>query len=69
MLLLDDVLSEMDGRRSQRLLETTATLGQVFITSTDERAINWTQVISSDPKKFYIRQGNIDRVESGPYIH
>jgi DNA replication and repair protein RecF len=69
MLLLDDVLSEMDGRRSQRLLETTATLGQVFITSTDERAINWAQVISSDPKKFYIRQGNIDRVESGPYIH
>ena len=69
ILLLDDVLSEMDGRRSQRLLETTATLGQVFITSTDERAINWAQVISSDPKKFYIRQGNIDRVESGPYIH
>jgi DNA replication and repair protein RecF len=69
LLLLDDVLSEMDGHRSQRLLEATATLGQVFITSTDERAINWTQVISSDPKKFYIRQGNIDRVESGPYIN
>ena len=69
ILLLDDVLSEMDGRRSQRLLETTATLGQVFITSTDERSINWTQVISSDPKKFYIRQGNIDRVEKGPYIN
>ena len=63
MLLLDDVLSEMDGHRSQRLLETTAGLGQVFMTSTDERALNWVPVVSSRPRKFFIRQGTIDRVE------
>jgi DNA replication and repair protein RecF len=67
ILLLDDVLSEMDGRRSQRLLEATAELGQVFITSTDERALKWTPVVSSDPRKFFIKQGKIDCVENTTY--
>jgi len=69
ILLLDDVLSEMDGRRSQQLLEATAELGQVFITSTDERALKWTPVVSSHPRKFFIKQGNIDRVEDTKYPH
>jgi DNA replication and repair protein RecF len=69
ILLLDDVLSEMDGYRSQRLLEATAELGQVFITSTDERALNWTPVVSSNPRKFFIKQGNIDRVENTACFH
>jgi len=69
MLLLDDVLSEMDGRRSQRLLETIAELGQVFMTSTDERALNWNPVASSQPRKFFVRQGGIDRVEDAAHIH
>jgi len=69
ILLLDDVLSEMDGRRSQQLLEATAELGQVFITSTDERALKWTPVVSSQPRKFFIKQGNIDRVEDATYQH
>lgn len=67
ILLLDDVLSEMDGRRSQRLLETIAELGQVFVTSTDERILNWMPVISSKPRKFFVRQGKIDRVEDATY--
>jgi DNA replication and repair protein RecF len=69
IFLLDDVLSELDGFRSQRLLETIAGLGQVFITSTDERSLNWTQIISSNPRKFFIKQGNIDRVENATYIN
>jgi DNA replication and repair protein RecF len=69
MLLLDDVLSEMDGRRSQRLLEETAKLGQVFITSTDERSLNWRPVSSSRPLKFFVKQGAIDRVENAIYIN
>ena len=68
ILLLDDVLSEMDGRRSQRLLETIAELGQVFITSTDERALNWIPIVSSNPRKFFVRQGTINRVEDAAYI-
>jgi len=66
--LLDDVLSEMDGRRSQRLLERIAELGQVFLTSTDERALNWKPVLSARPRKFFVRQGTIDRVEEAAYI-
>jgi DNA replication and repair protein RecF len=69
ILLLDDVLSEMDGRRSQRLLEATAELGQVFITSTDERAINWIPIVSSNPRKFFVKQGTIHRVEDAAHIH
>ena len=69
ILLLDDVLSEMDGRRSQRLLETIAELGQVFLTSTDERALNWIPVVSAHPRKFIVRQGTIDRVEDCANIH
>jgi DNA replication and repair protein RecF len=68
ILLLDDILSEMDGRRSQRLLETIAELGQVFMTSTDERALSWNPVISSHPRKFFIRQGAITRVEDAAHI-
>jgi DNA replication and repair protein RecF len=68
ILLLDDVLSEMDGRRSQRLLERIAELGQVFLTSTDERALNWMPVLSARPRKFFVRQGTIDRVEEAADI-
>jgi DNA replication and repair protein RecF len=67
LLLLDDVLSEMDSQRSQKLLETTAELGQVFLTSTDERALNWTPLGSSCPRKFFIKQGTVDRVENATY--
>jgi DNA replication and repair protein RecF len=69
ILLLDDVLSEMDGYRSQRLLEIIAELGQTFITSTDERALNLAPVISSNPRKFIVRQGNIDCVKDTTQIH
>jgi DNA replication and repair protein RecF len=69
MVLLDDVFSEMDGHRSQRLLEETAKLGQVFITSTDERSLNWRHVSSSHPRKFFVEQGNIERVENAVYIN
>jgi DNA replication and repair protein RecF len=69
ILLLDDVLSEMDAARSQRLLEATAELGQVFMTSTDERVLNWKTVASSRPRKFFIRQGKVDRVESVAFVN
>jgi DNA replication and repair protein RecF len=68
ILLLDDVLSEMDSCRSQRLLETVAELGQVFITSTDERALDWAPLNSANPRKFFVRQGKIDHVEDASHI-
>jgi DNA replication and repair protein RecF len=69
ILLLDDVLSEMDGRRSQRLIEETSELGQVFITSTGERSLDWNKALSSHLRKFYVEQGKIDRVENAAAIH
>jgi DNA replication and repair protein RecF len=63
VLLLDDVLSELDRDRSQRLLEVVADLGQIFITSADERTLDWLPVASALPRKFYIKQGKIERVE------
>ena len=53
--------------RSQKLLEATAELGQVFLTSTDERALNWIPLAASRPRKFFIKQGAIDRVENATY--
>lgn len=64
ILLLDDVLSELDLKRGQRLLEATSELGQIFITTTDERAIDRIPVTSATPKKFYVKKGSIDRIEN-----
>jgi DNA replication and repair protein RecF len=36
LLLLDDILSELDAHRAERLLEYVATAGQYFLTSTDK---------------------------------
>ena len=69
ILLLDDVLSELDGYRSQRLLEVTANYGQIFITSTDARTLNWKPVASANPRKFYIRQGKVDSGEDAVCVH
>jgi DNA replication and repair protein RecF len=69
MLLLDDVFSELDTQRSQRLIEMAADCGQIFITATDERTINWAPLASAAPKKFFVKQGAVDRVETTAHIH
>jgi DNA replication and repair protein RecF len=69
ILLLDDVLSELDKQRSQRLLETTASYGQVFITSTSEHELNWIPVAAARPRKFLVRKGKIENVEDTIRIH
>jgi DNA replication and repair protein RecF len=63
ILLLDDVLGELDKYRCRRLLEAAANTGQVFITSTDEHALDGLSVASANPRKFFVRQGRIERVE------
>jgi len=62
ILLLDDVFSELDGQRSQRLLSLVEPLGQVFITTTDERMFagnSW----SGKNRKIFIREGEIVNAE------
>lgn len=69
ILLLDDVFSELDIQRSQRLIEIASDCGQLFITATDERTLQWTPLASAVPKKFYVRQGTIEHVENATPIH
>jgi DNA replication and repair protein RecF len=69
ILLLDDVLSELDGKRSQRLLELLSGFGQVFITSTDERNLDLRPIADTDTRKFFITQGRIERVENAERVH
>lgn len=59
LFLLDDVFSELDERRARSLLETVSSLGQTFITTTDERvfhgAVEWNEL----NRKFYVEQGAV----------
>jgi DNA replication and repair protein RecF len=69
IFLLDDVLSELDIDRSRRLLMAAANTGQVFITSTNEHALDGLPFTSAHPRKFFVRQGKIERVEDAKQIN
>lgn len=61
MFLLDDVFSELDARRSVRILAMTSALGQTIITTTDElvfrNAVRW----NDDNRKFLVERGKCTR--------
>lgn len=59
VLLLDDVFSELDGLRSEKLLSMTANLGQTFITATDEQRFSAGTTSENDFVKHYVRQGKV----------
>ena len=73
MLLLDDVFSELDEHRSQRLLRMVQQLGQTFITSTNEQFFsnafandsNW----GGAAKKFSVHQGVVTYEKAGNLVH
>ena len=69
ILLLDDVLSELDERRSRRLLEITANLGQIFITSTDERALRGLPAGVVKTRRFFVKQGSINDGEKAGSVN
>lgn len=59
ILLLDDVFSELDAHRSKRLLDLAERVGQVFITSTDDRSFPSGFRWDGDHRKFLVREGTI----------
>jgi len=59
ILLLDDVFSELDEHRAGRLLELAGTLGQVFITATDDRAFSADFQWNTDHRRFLVEQGTV----------
>jgi DNA replication and repair protein RecF len=65
ILLLDDVFSELDAHRSERILRMTDDLGQVIITATDEHvfqdAVHW----NDRNRRFTVAQGTCRRITAG----
>ncbi|MEW5797480.1 MAG: DNA replication/repair protein RecF [Bacteroidota bacterium] len=58
VFLLDDVFSELDEKRSQRLLSLVETLGQTFITATSEKIFGGARW-NNERKKFMINNGAV----------
>jgi DNA replication and repair protein RecF len=59
VLLLDDVFSELDGPRSEKLLALTANLGQTFITATDEQRFSTASKQRNDFARYFVRKGKV----------
>lgn len=57
IFLLDDVFSELDEYRSRSLLKTIASLGQIFITTTEESVFHGSVQWNGMNRKFYVEQG------------
>jgi DNA replication and repair protein RecF len=57
VFLLDDVFSELDSHRAERLLSFLGTLGQTFITATNEQVFHGSLRWNGEAKKIYISNG------------
>ena len=69
VLLFDDIFTELDRPRSERLLELTGSVGQAFITTTSGSVFppdfNWTGA----NQRFFVRKGTIDHAKAGSLAH
>jgi DNA replication and repair protein RecF len=61
MLLLDDVFSELDNRRSARILYLAGMLGQTIITTTDARSFGNAVVWNEANRRFTVERGTCRR--------
>jgi len=59
ILLLDDVFSELDEKRSWRLLEFIETLSQTFITATSLNIFSKHSLVDNNHKLFNIKDGSV----------
>jgi DNA replication and repair protein RecF len=57
IVVLDDVFSELDRDRTQRVLEILDTLGQTFVTLTDDSVFREDFFSRSDTRRFRVHQG------------
>lgn len=69
LLLLDDVFSELDERRTERVLNLVQGLGQAFITSTSEQVFPADFAWGGMKKRFSVRQGTVIHEEAGNLVH
>jgi len=61
ILLLDDVFSELDARRSARILHMAGSLGQTIITTTDVRSFGSAVIWNEANRRFIVEQGTCRR--------
>jgi DNA replication and repair protein RecF len=59
VLLLDDIFGELDAYRSERLLGLIRSLGQAFITSTNEAVFPADFDWGTRSRKFFVQQGAV----------
>ncbi len=62
ILLLDDVFSELDRRRCERILNLIAGLGQVIVTATDERVFQTSIEWNDYNRRYIVDRGTCTRV-------
>ena len=69
VFLLDDVFSELDEHRSQRLIQATQSLGQTFITTTDKKLFESAYPWTEQHRKFLVKRGTVLYAESPAIIN
>jgi DNA replication and repair protein RecF len=69
ILLLDDIFTELDNHRSERLLTLTQLVGQVFVTATSAsvfpRDFDW----SGTNKRFIVHRGTVEHEKAASLAH
>ncbi len=68
VLLLDDVFSELDAHRAERLLNVLVTLGQAFITTTSDNWFPPNFDWSGPHRRFTVHQGSVFHEEASNII-
>jgi DNA replication and repair protein RecF len=69
ILLLDDVFSELDNNRSEKVLAMTAGLGQTFITSTDAQRFSEDTKSRGNFASYYVHQGRVKLAEPAVFVN
>lgn len=67
IVLLDDVFSELDVRRTKRVLEWLNELNQTFITSTTPHIFE-SMLLNSNHRGFYVSRGSVVQTEGMPSV-
>jgi DNA replication and repair protein RecF len=69
ILLLDDIFTELDHHRSERLLALTESVGQAFITTTNDGVFPSDFSWSGTNKRFLVRKGSVNDADAASFTN
>ncbi len=69
ILLLDDVFSELDEERVQRVLDLMEQLGQTFVTTVDDRMFRSGYDLRPEYRRFRVHNGTVDALHAQTVIN